>query len=51
MRRALVGLDGVRKAKVSFRRRRAIVYYEASKVSVGEMVQAVGRVGFRAIEM
>lgn len=50
MRRALEGLDGVKKAEVSFRKEEAVVYFEEGKANVDEMVRAVGRVGFRAIE-
>ena len=50
MRRALEGLDGVRKAKVSFGKKEAVVYFEEGKVTMDEMVRAVARVGFRAIE-
>ena len=50
MRRALEGLNGVKKAEVSFRKKEAIVYFEEGKATVDEMVQAVGKVGFRATE-
>lgn len=50
MRRALEGLNGVRKAGVSFSKAEAVVYYEEGKASIEEMVRAVNRVGFRAIE-
>jgi len=48
--RALEGLDGVKKAEVSFRKKEAIVYFEEGKANVDEMVRAVGNVGFRATE-
>ena len=48
MRRALEGLDGVKKAEVSFRAKEAVVYFEKGKVPVHEMVRAVTRAGFRA---
>jgi len=50
VRRALEGLDGVKKAEVSFREKEAVVYFEKGKVTVDEMVRAVTRVGFRAAE-
>ncbi len=50
MRRALEGLDGVRKAEVSFSKAEAVVYYEEGKADIEEMLRAVSRVGFRAIE-
>ena len=51
MRRALEGLKGVKKAEVSFSENRAVVTYDPGKVSVEDMIQAVSRAGFRAIEM
>ena len=50
MRRALEGLEGVKKAGVSFKKKEAIVYFEEGKATVDEMVRVVKRVGFRAIE-
>lgn len=50
MRRALEGLEGVKKAEVSFSKKEAIVYFEEGTVSADEMVRSVKRVGFRAIE-
>lgn len=50
MRRALEGLNGVKKAEVSFNTEEAVVYFEERKTNVKEMIQAVGKVGFRAIE-
>lgn len=50
MARALEGLDGVKKAEVSFSNKEAKVYFEEGKVTVDEMVQAVSKVGFRAVE-
>ncbi len=50
MRRALEGLNGVKKAEVSFSEKKAIVYFEEGKATVDEMVRAVKRVGFRAVE-
>ena len=45
-----MGLDGVKKADISFSEKEAVVYYEEGKTSVEEMVRAVGRAGFRASE-
>ena len=50
MGRALEGLDGVKKAEVSFSKKEAIVYFEEGKATVDEMVRAVSKVGFRALE-
>jgi mercuric ion binding protein len=50
VRRALEGLDGVKKTDVSFSKKEAVVYYEEGKANVDEMVRAVGRAGFRASE-
>ena len=50
MGRALEGLDGVKKAEVSFSKKEAVVYFEEGKATVDEMVRAVRNVGFRAIE-
>ena len=50
MGRALEGLEGVKKAEVSFSKKEAIVYFEEGKATVDEMVRAVRRVGFRAVE-
>ena len=48
MRRALEGLEGVKKAEVSFSQEEAVVYYEQGKASIDEMMSAVGNAGFRA---
>jgi Cu+-exporting ATPase len=45
---ALVRLDGVDKAKVSFSRKQAWVTYEPEKVTVQQMLDAVTRSGFGA---
>jgi len=50
VRRALEGLSGVKKAAVSFSKEEAVVYFEEGKTNVDEMIQAVGKAGFRAIE-
>jgi len=51
VRRALEGLEGVKKAGVSFKKKEAIVYFEEGKATVDEMVRAVEKVGFRATEI
>lgn len=51
VKRALEGLEGVRKAEVSFSEKRAVVYYEPGKGKVDEMVRAVNKLGFRAREL
>ena len=50
MRRALEGLEGVKKAEVSFSKKEAIVYFQEGEATVDEMVRTVGKVGFRATE-
>ena len=50
MGRALEGLEGVKKAEVSFSKAEAVVYFEEGKATVGEMVRAVRNVGFRATD-
>ena len=51
MRKALEGLEGVKKAEVSFGKKQAVVTYDPEKVSVDEMIQAVKRAGFQASEI
>ncbi len=48
VKRALEGLKGVTRADVSFRAKEARVVFDPTQVSVGEMVDAVKRVGFDA---
>ena len=43
MRGALEGLNGVKKADVSFNKEEAVVYFEEGKTNVKEMIQAVNR--------
>ena len=50
MRGALEGLNGVKKAAVSFEKQEAVVYFEEGKATVKEMIQAVSKAGFRAVE-
>ncbi|MGH8068547.1 MAG: cation transporter [Candidatus Entotheonellia bacterium] len=42
------GLPGVRRAVVSFTTKQAVVSYDASEVTVEQMVAAITNVGFRA---
>lgn len=49
--RALEGLPGVEKAKVTFRPPVARVTYDPSRVTVEEMVEAIQRVGFDAVPL
>ncbi len=46
--RALEGLPGVDKAVVTFRPPVARVTYDPTRVTVGQMVEAIRRVGFDA---
>lgn len=48
VRTALKKLDGVRDARVSVEEKRAVVDYDAAKVSPQRMVEAVNRLGYRA---
>jgi copper chaperone CopZ len=41
-------LDGVHNAEVSFRTKQAVVAYDPKKVTIQQMVEAVGRSGFGA---
>ena len=50
MKRALEGLKGVKRADVSFSKEEAVVYFDEGQTEVKEMIQAVSKVGFRAIE-
>jgi len=47
---ALEGLNGVKKADVSFNKEEAVVHFEEGKTDVKEMIQAVSKAGFRAVE-
>lgn len=47
--RALEGLPGVEKAKVTFRPPMARVTYDPARVTVEQMVEAIRRVGFDAV--
>ena len=40
----------MKKAEVSFNKEEAVVYFEEGKTNVKEMVQAVGKAAFRAVE-
>ena len=48
VKRALEGLPGVQRADVSFRDKEARVVYDATQVTVEQMVTAVNGAGFRA---
>lgn len=47
-RTVLKRLDGVKTAKVSYDTKRAVVTYDASKVTVQQMIAAIGKAGFTA---
>lgn len=47
-RTVLKRLDGVKTAKVSYETKRAVVTYDASKVTVQQMIAAIGKAGFTA---
>ncbi len=50
VKKALEGLDGVKKADVSFSKAEAVVYFEEGKATVKEMIRVISSVGFRATE-
>lgn len=47
-RRVLTRLDGVRSADVSYENRRAVVTYDASKVTIEQMFAAIETLGYKA---
>jgi copper chaperone CopZ len=50
VKRALEGLSGVKKAEVSFSKEQATIYFDERKTNVKQMIEAVGKAGFRGIE-
>ena len=48
VKRALEGLPGVSRADVSFPKKEAVVTFDPAQVRVEQMIEVVGRVGFRA---
>jgi len=48
IRKALEGLDGVEKARVSFSKGKGEVYFDSAKVSEKDIVDRVNQTGFRA---
>jgi mercuric ion binding protein len=48
VKRALEGLPGVSRADVSFLKKEAVVTFDPAQASVEQLIEAVGRVGFRA---
>ncbi|MEX2399600.1 MAG: cation transporter [Rhodothermales bacterium] len=46
VRKALTNLDGVREAEVTFEPPRAVVRFDASRVSVEELTRATTNVGY-----
>lgn len=51
MKKALEGLDGVSKAKISFKEKRGEVSFDSTKVNEKVIVEKVNQVGFRATVM
>ena len=45
---AVKKLEGVEKADVSYERRSAEITYDAAKVGVDRIIQAIGELGFKA---
>lgn len=48
IKKALEGLDGVKKASISFKRKRGDVFYDPDKVTQTEIVDKVNQIGFKA---
>ena len=48
IKKALEGLEGVEKAKVSFKTKRGEVFFDPDKVSETGIVNKVNQVGFKA---
>lgn len=48
VKRALEGLDGVKKAEVSFEQGEAQVTFDPEKVTIPQMIEAVQKTGFGA---
>jgi periplasmic mercuric ion binding protein len=44
------GLNGVKKAEVSFEKKEAVVYFDEGRTNVEKMIEAVAKAGFRAEE-
>ena len=49
VKRALEGLPGVSRADVSFPKKEAVVTFDPAQTSLEQLIEAVGRVGFRAM--
>lgn len=47
-RKVLTRLDGVRSADVSYENKRAVVTYDASKVTIEQMIAAIETLGYKA---
>lgn len=48
VRRVLTRLDGVRSAEVSYENQRAVVTYDASKVTIEQMIAAIETLEYKA---
>lgn len=48
VKKALEGLEGVKEATVSFKKKRADVLYDPAEITVDHMISAISRAGFRA---
>ncbi len=48
VKKALVGLEGVNEATVSFKEKRADVLYDPERVTVEDMITTISKVGFKA---
>ena len=46
---ALTELQGVRRAKVNLRKAEAVVHFDASRVSLANLTEAITAVGFKVI--
>ncbi len=48
VRTVLTRLDGVSKADVSYEDQRAVVTYDPAKVTIQQMIAAIGTLGYKA---
>ena len=48
VRKVLTRLDGVERAEVSYEGQRAVVTYDPAKVTIEQMIAAIGTLGYKA---
>lgn len=49
VKRALEALKGVSRADVSLRTKEAVVVFDPGQITVDQMIEAVSRLGFKAV--